>query len=37
MTPEERGVMIKFQGLIEQRNREYEQELKVEIKNYSRL
>jgi hypothetical protein len=37
MTPEERGTMIKFQRLIEQRNRDCEDELKMEIKNYSRL
>jgi hypothetical protein len=37
MTPEELEAMIKFQRLIGQRNRECEDELKMEIKNYSRL
>ncbi|MBF0316516.1 MAG: hypothetical protein HQK52_24080 [Oligoflexia bacterium] len=37
MTPQERDAMIKFQRLVEQRNKVCEQELKVEIKNYSRL
>jgi hypothetical protein len=37
MTPEELDTVTKFQRLVEQRNKECDQELKMEIKNYSRI